>query len=445
VHHPLVGVILLSKKGTCLMSSAGIRVRDVLCKAPTSYAYSLDKYGNNITQFRDTVLGTGRQMTVSESNPRDHKTGAYRSGGKFYTSRSSYFVKLGSVKDAFWQGSDVFFSGPVICRFPTGIEMSNIGFQNPELQFGNKNESQMAVDGTNAISYDNPVNPASNLGTTLAETFREGVPSLPGIQAWKRRTEAAKAAGSEYLNYVFGWAPLAKEVHEVSKAARFHRDIMKQYHSGEGKDTHRRFDYPSDITRAISTVGTELPNISGIPDAMWDFTPAPKRTISLVRERKRWFEGCYTYALPSSTDSWRRSIGFGSDADQLFGLTLTPDLLWELTPWSWAVDWFSNAGEVINNVTNFGLAGLVLRYGYMMEETIETVTAEVGSAQLFSGNPKTKSIEGLRTTSSPCSSGIECVTKRRVPASPFGFSVGWEGLSPTQLAITAALGITKLL
>jgi hypothetical protein len=35
--------------------------------------------------------------------------------------------------------------------------------------------------------------------------------------------------------------------------------------------------------------------------------------------------------------------------------------------------------------------------------------------------------------------------KRRREANPFGFGIGWEDLSPTQLAITAALGITRLL
>jgi hypothetical protein len=102
-----------------------------------------------------------------------------------------------------------------------------------------------------------------------------------------------------------------------------------------------------------------------------------------------------------------------------------------------------NAQEVITNLTNFGLAGLVMRYGYMMEETIERVTAEVGRAKLYSTDKPFG--KDLRTTSTPCSCGIEIVTKRRIPASPFGFSVDWEGLSPTQLAITAALGITRLL
>jgi len=321
--------------------------------------------------------------------------------------------------------------------------MASVGFKNPTLKYEDLNESSLKTLGTNAISYSNPTNPTSDLGTTLAETFREGVPSLPGIQAWKRRTEVAKAAGSEYLNYIFGWAPLVKEVGEVRDSARFHSEIMKNYQNGEGKNTHRTFNYPSQHDAASASFGGETPLETGIHPSFGNFTPRPVRTVSRTRDTKRWFEGCFTYGGPSSADSWQRHLGYGEQADHLFGLSLTPDLLWELTPWSWAVDWFSNAGEVINNVTQFGLAGLVLRYGYMMEETIEKVTAEVGRCEFFSTDKPFGA--NLTTTSSPCKCGVEIVTKRRVPASPFGFSVGWEGLSPTQLAITAALGITKLL
>jgi hypothetical protein len=282
----------------------------------------------------------------------------------------------------------------------------------------------------------------------LAETFREGIPSLPGIQSWKNRTRILKGAGSEFLNAEFGWLPLIDEVHNVGNAARHHREIMNNYHHGEGRDTHRSFRFPLQSSSKSAVIGGELPIQSGLaPNWLTATSPTPERSVSLVRETRKWFEGCFTYALPSSTDSWRKAIGFGSDADKLFGISLTPDLLWELTPWSWAVDWFSNAGSVINNVTNFGLAGLVLRYGYMMEESIESVTAECGPVTTVDTDITKPFFNGgeVLNKSDPCSSSISLVTKRRVPADPFGFSIGWEGLSPTQLAITAALGITRLL
>lgn len=425
------------------MSSQGVRTR-VLSPIVT-YPNSNKGKAKIISHTNSLSLGTGGQITASESHPINRDTGSYDEGGPFFTSRVTPFANPGHVDGAWWPTPDLYYSGPVMCALPTLSEMSKYGYQNSEGKFGSKNESSLKKLGTTAISLSNPTNSASNLGVTLGEMFREGIPALPGVKSWRGRTQAAKAAGDEYLNYQFGWAPLVNEVHNVSKAARNHRDIMEQYHAGEGQNTRRTFEFPpSNNFSTVVDTGGEHPLLIGVDSrylSTEDGVKAPKRLVSVVRETKRKFVGSFTYALPSSTDSWRKTLGFGSQADQLFGISLTPEILWELTPWSWAVDWFSNAGEVINNVTQFGLAGSVLRYGYMMEESIERITAEVGPAPFRKFDPKA----AKTTYSTGCSCGFETVTKRRVVADPFGFSIGWEGLSPTQLAITAALGITKVL
>jgi len=425
------------------MSSAGKRER----KLPLSLAVpGLRLKYDGKSKTTDVKLAEGAQLTVSESHRRNPNTGNFDAGGPFYTSHVAYIINPGSVSNALLTqgGNKFFYSGPVLGAFPTPGEMESVGYSNSSLKYGDKNESSLKALGTTAISLTSPVNPASNLGTTMAETVREGIPSIPGIQSWRHRTELLKGAGSEYLNYQFGWAPLVDEVSSVRDAARRHRDIMTAYQNGEGSNTRREFSFPLSHGLRSKDVGGEWPLLVGMTDSRSvTGNKTPRRVISWTTETRRWFSGCYTYALPSSSDKWRKALGFGSQADQLFGLTLTPDVLWELTPWSWAVDWFSNAGEVINNVTNFGLAGQVMRYGYMMEESIDTITASLnGPCEFYS---ETSSGKPTTADSSPCSSSIQCVTKRRVPASPFGFSVGWEGLSPTQLAITAALGITKLL
>ena len=423
------------------MSSAGTRERELPVELDVpAVTHGISSPGPTSRK----VLYRGKQITVSESHRRNPRTGNYDGGGPFFTCRVSGFISPGGVSKARYPALDNYYSGPVLGAFPTLTEMSKLGSKNTSLNYEDSNESSLKADGTTAISLCSPTNPVSDLGTTLAESFREGVPSLPGIQSWKNRTSAAKAAGSEYLNAEFGWLPLVSEIGDVVEAVRFHRTIMNNYHNGEGRNTHRTFTFPSKYERSSFTAeGASWPLSVGLDShyvASGD--PSSRRTVSRVRETKRWFEGCFTYGLPSSTDSWRRAIGFGSQADQLFGLSLNPDIVWELTPWSWAVDWFTNTGDVINNVTNFGLAGLVLRYGYMMEESIETITAEHSRQVFFS---KSGNDQSVRTISTPCSCGYEIVTKRRTPASPFGFSIGWEGLSPTQLAITAALGITRLL
>jgi len=427
------------------MSSEGTRERALPFSGITAVSAPTKEFFGEPCNITQGVLLSGKQITVSESHPRDRSDGSYRAGGPFFTSRITPFStegKIGEIWDSGHWSSRYTYEGPVPCPFPTRDEMNSIGFNNPDLQFGDKNESQMKESGTKAISLASPVNPNAQLGTTLAETFREGVPSLPGVKSWRSKADFLRKLGDEYLNYQFGWAPLESEVKDVAKAASKHRDIMDQYRRGEGADTHRTFSFPISV-REAEQLGTYQPSLIDDRFAKPPYEPR-YRVLSMVEESKSWFEGCFTYALPSSANSWQRQLGFGSEADQVLGLALTPTILWELTPWSWAVDWFSNTGEVVNNLTNFGLAGQSMRYGFMMEESIQRVTATQGGATYFRRNAPKDYTQFLDVPGPVSSSGFEIVTKRRLPASPFGFSVGWEGLSPTQLAITAALGITRL-
>jgi hypothetical protein len=111
-------------------------------------------------------------------------------------------------------------------------------------------------------------------------------------------------------------------------------------------------------------------------------------------------------------------------------LTLDPNVLWRLAPWSWLVDWFVNAGDVISNLTDMAIDGLVLQYGYMMEHTIIC-------DELRLVGPRFKS--GALVDTTLC---LVTETKQRVKATPYGFGLSWSSFSPTQLAILAALGIT---
>lgn len=117
---------------------------------------------------------------------------------------------------------------------------------------------------------------------------------------------------------------------------------------------------------------------------------------------------------------------------KLLGISLTPDTVWNLAPWTWAVDWFSNAGDVVSNVTDWAVDGLVLRYGYIMEHSL------VRDTYTFVG-PTTFQSESQR----PQALIFSSERKLRRKATPFGFGLNWDGLSPRQLAIAAALGLSR--
>jgi len=404
--------------------------------------FTLVKTGAKVGSPETLNFGSSTDILYqSEGHPINRRTGKRESGGPFYVVHSSPFNRLGSVDRAVDKKLELEYSGPIYGPF---VGSPTIGAHYKGNPPSKPAESSMIADGATAIHLVAPTNPTANLSVALAEGVREGIPSLPGIQLWRRKTQALREAGSEYLNYQFGWAPLVSEVHSVTNAARHHRDIMQNYRHSEGRNTYRRFDFSPEA----STVEEEIsPGYALLPlssNFLWAGSTAEPRRIICKNERKRWFEGCFTYGGPSGTDNFRRALGFGSDADKLYGLNLDPELLWELTPWSWAVDWFTNVGDVLSNISQFAAAGLVMRYGYMMEETISTYYTQYGDFTYLRLKSGSKS-EATTVKGGRCAAGVQTVTKARCPANPFGFGVGWEGLSPTQLAITAALGITRVL
>ena len=387
-------------------------------------------------------LGTSTSILwQSEGNPVNRRTGIREGGGNFHVTHSGLFVEPGSVSGIV-NNLDWIYSGPVVGSFiKPAIHTEH--YSNSAAK--DKDLSVLNSDGATAIAQCAPTNPTANLSVSLAETFKEGVPSLFGIQSWKQKTGFLKSLGSEYLNYQFGWAPLKAEVDAVVNAARNHRDIMQNYRHNEGRDVHREFHFPVE-SQQWEFENSRANAIAWSGGSKFQSLAQPAaQCVSYVRnERKRWFEGCFTYGGPGKADNYSRHLGFGSEADAVFGLNLNPSVLWELTPWSWAVDWFTNAGDVISNVSNFAAAGLVMRYGFMMEENISESYTQYGDS---AWNAYKTGESGTKTTKREGATriGHRTVTKSRAPANPFGFGVGWEGLSPTQLAITAAIGITRFL
>jgi hypothetical protein len=117
------------------------------------------------------------------------------------------------------------------------------------------------------------------------------------------------------------------------------------------------------------------------------------------------------------------------------GLEITPEVLWNIAPWSWAVDWFTNAGDVLANTSDFGDQGLVMKYGYIMEHSfVRDVYFYEGSF----GSPLGGSIKIPPLA-------LVSETKLRRKANPFGFGITWDGLNPFQLSIAAALGLSRFL
>jgi len=261
-----------------------------------------------------------------------------------------------------------------------------------------------------------------------------GLPKLFGSTLWKDRVFEARSAGEEYLNVEFGWKPMVNDVQDIFSALTHADHVLKAYERNSGRPVRRRYSFPIEKTETTVSMG---------PRQGGDYTPTGGAALldpltpycDTIRIRrtviKAWFSGSFTYHLPTDYRSRNALVRNASKARTLLGLDLTPDVLWNAAPWSWAIDWFSNAGDVISNLSDWATDGLVMRYGYMMEH----------SSVVDTYLPASKASIRPGCFVSPVIAFTE--TKRREKATPFGFDITWDGLSPRQVAITAALGLTR--
>jgi len=406
---------------------------------------------NQVDFARSTARTVGTQVTVSENHP-DWSSHRGLSGGDVggnFFSQKKYVIGASASGtwttgwmpwDSFGTEYQATYRGPVYipamldAAFPAANSSSN---------------TELNSYGASAIAKAAPIQPTVSLATSLLEAYHDGIPKLLGKELWEETTKKALdvkkfggSAGSEYLNLQFGWLPVASDMRDFLHAVTHMGALINQYARDNGKPVRRRFNFPPELSEESTVISSSAvpggPNLRG---DLFDLSGSPKAQV--VRDRKiskrRWFSGAFIYHLPKTF--FRDLIGDNaSDFDRarkVLGLEITPETLWELTPWSWAVDWFTNAGDVIQNVDAWANDGLVLEYGYIMEHSIVR--------DVFSYIPNNSpTVSGTNVKIVPPSYSVITETKIRQKANPFGFGLTMDGLNNVQKSILAALGLSKL-
>lgn len=381
----------------------------------------------------------GLQVTVSEGHPWKGSSRQGDIGGGFSTNKQSAVGFTDAVRTVYSSDGLEKEEGPArVCVGPitaTGGSSTSVSIEK-DSSFGQTNKDLNSL-GAVAIAQCSPTNPVANAATFLAETYREGLPSLPGIQSWERRAKLLVGAAGEFLNTEFGWLPLLHEMRSTANLVAHASTVLKQFKRDEGKLVRRRYYFPVASTSSSKVLNSvEEPTIGPNRIASY-FLNGEKGTLTLqeTTERRTWFSGAFRYHLPvsDSTEGIHNNALGARDFLQIVGTSLTPEVLWELAPWSWAVDYFSNAQQVIQNLQNMEIYGLFMEYGYLMDETIKK--------HIYTFKKTSK--EGVDLNPPPY---IETfVSKNRVKANPYGFGISFNELSPLQVAILAAAGITSLL
>lgn len=353
-------------------------------------------------------------------------------GGPFNTTRYEYRGNHPTFGAGLGTFPSPHYAGPV---FPDGVTEMHAPAGWPTITL-NHSDSEMDALGTTAIARTTPTSPIASMANFIGELKRDGIPDIIGSQSFKQRGQVLRNAGDEYLNVEFGWKPFLGDLRSFGYVIKNHADLVRWIQKQSGKDIHVRYDFPSINTTtnnasgdayACSIVGEGLPSGGA--------RGKKKRTTQNTRET--WFEGCYNFYLHPGDEPIDKMIRFEQYANMLLGTRITPEVVWNLAPWSWAVDWVSNVGDIFHNISALGADGLVLRYGYMMSHTkaVETTSVSDSMHRNSANDPKYY----------PVSCSRQLITERKVRrrATPYGFGLNTDAFTERQWAIIAALGLSK--
>lgn len=289
--------------------------------------------------------------------------------------------------------------------------------------------AELQALGTDAIAMLAPNKPQADLATFVGE-MREGLPHAIGIRdSSKERLSHVRNAGDEYLNVEFGWKPLLRDLRNFADVYNKREKLLENFHKNAGKVLRREHRWPVNLSVEVEEMGNRTP-LPILATANYGNTGAGRLVKTTTKRTERWFVASFVYYLPPLGSPERDR----SDLNHLYGTNVTPNMAWNITPWSWAADYVGNVGSIMANLSYFN-DGLVMPYCYVMETKSEQWKYELfGSKQMYKTYPD-------RTPYFMQS--FETVSKYRTAATPFGFGLNWSGFSQKQLGILAALGISK--
>jgi hypothetical protein len=301
------------------------------------------------------------------------------------------------------------------------------------------------------IASANPWKPKASLAVTILELLSGDIPTVTkNLRKHLYTLQSAKrAVGSDWLNVQFGWVPLLSDIKATVEV------LLKLHMLLLGSDSYRR-TRAGDLgewTRTTTSPPLSTAMLMGSPLApgnpgsspYWkDYqnTGRPKLTPGYLSGVGTWSRSTRITADFRFTAKYHRGArandaerGFVERATELLGLEITPAVLWELTPWTWLLDWASNLGSLASNLSLLDWSNVLLDYAYL------TFVVKTESSIIWTG-PKTIA-PGLTLSHGWISQGYTSEEKIREQASPYGFSVTWDGLNPFQLSILAALGMSR--
>jgi hypothetical protein len=181
------------------------------------------------------------------------------------------------------------------------------------------------------------------------------------------RGDNDKYLSNQYLNSVFGWAPIYRDVVKLLRTPERIAKKINYLMARQGLPTAFR-----DSFKVIEP-------LSSPPGFAYD-TYVEETQTSIGTTGSREYEmRCMinqTVELPQITvPKLREEL-----LSQLWGLNPTPEDVYNLVPWSWLVDWFGGIGDYVKAYNVVNTDPSIINYGFMTyRSVIEIRTDRVGS------------------------------------------------------------------
>lgn len=405
-----------------------------------------DWYGNYTYSVGGRVLTNSKERTWDELHPGP----PYFTGGPFTNVKVE--LEYDSVKGSGQYFGQVYgwgtirytggFANPWHPDFMTDLDYLNIG---DDLSNTSYFPSLSAV-GVEARAKMSPRLSSAGLSVALAEA--RDVPRMLRTSAkgfhdqWKSlggntrsHLMQPKRIADHFINHQFGWAPFLDDMSKFYDTYQNAAKYISQTKRDNNSWVRRR--------RTMSKIENEQVVYDSVTSGTTGYKVSPKdlfidslhtgsryqailRTIANI-----WSAGAFKYYRPefdeTRPDSGSAFSGVQRQMTQ-YGLRLNPSIIWQATPWSWLIDWFSNVGDQIKVATEIAQDGVSSKYLYVMSRLSHDLVLKQDIG-FHTGGLKT--LEWHRKYD----------IKRRVgQESPFGFNLASGNLSARQIAILGALG-----
>jgi hypothetical protein len=369
------------------------------------------KYSNLTVDYKQLVDGFRGHWGYPDFPPNTNV------GGGFYC-KGFYQRKGCTASDTFWRGGPLnqSYQGCFSAEFIVGAEGYPSGTYTGDdwgaMAYARLKPTKPTFAGLNAL-YEMREVPAM-----LRQRFLDPTRPLASISNY-------------WLALQFGWEPLLQDIRNMVQFQRNAQKKLKWLLANNGKTVRASTTLSQASSEPTGWTGFNYGALYPVLVTQY-YASEPQYTFKRWETDHVWATGRFRYWLPDGPRdiAWTRMM-----MARLFGLQPSPRVIYNMIPWSWLIDWFSNAGDCLS-MLDAGVADrLAADYWYVMREKAVEISYDV-NGKFFRPNGEVVEVTASASNRS--------YSKYRTKGDPFGFNSNPNGLNPMQLSILGSLGLSRV-